>query len=105
MTPFRARLTLFAIMALLLATAGNALFLQERPAMLRGAASGKLPLSQPSFELSQTVPAPSEPPPSVAGLPKEPREARLQIALQRELARHGYAGQLRAAKNGTRLAV
>jgi hypothetical protein len=102
MTPFRARLTLLAIMALLLATAGNALFLQERPA-LRGTPSGKITLSQSSyFELSRTAPVPSQAAPSSSGLPQE---ARLQIALQRELASHGYADQLRAFKNGLRLAV
>jgi len=103
MTPFRARLTLFAIMALLLATASNALFLQERPAMSRGTTSGKVALNQsPSFELSQTVPAQSRAHPPSSGLPQE---TRLQIALQRELAKHGYADQLRAAKNGLRFAV
>jgi hypothetical protein len=103
MTPFRARLTLLAIMALLLATGGSALFLQERATVLRGAASGKVPLSQSSsFELSQTGPAPSEAVPASSGLPQQ---TRLQIALQRELAKHGYADQLRAAPNGLRLAV
>lgn len=103
MTPFRARITLLAIMALLLATAGNALFLQERPFALRGAASGKIALNPASsFELSQTVPAASQ---AVAASPKLPQETRLQIALQRELASHGYADQLRAAQNGLRLAV
>src|SRR5215470_13063699 len=102
MTPFRARFTLFAIMALLLASGGNALFLQERPAMRRGATPGKVALNQPhSFELSQTVPPPQARPPS-SGHPQEPR---LQNALQRELANHGYAGQLRGPKNGLRLAV
>jgi hypothetical protein len=98
-----ARLTLLAILALLLATAGNALFLQKRPATHRGAASGKITLSQSSsFELSQTVPIAPPAAPSPSALPPE---ARLQIALQRELASHGYADQLRAAKNGLRLAV
>ena len=102
MTPFRARFTLFAIMALLLTSGGNALFLQERPAMRRGATPGKVALNQPpSFELSQTVPPPQARPPS-SGLPQE---TRLQNALQRELANHGYAGQLRGPKNGLRLAV
>jgi Putative peptidoglycan binding domain len=103
MTPFRARLTLLAMMALLLATAGNALFLQERPVVLRGAASGRVPLSHPSsFELSQTVPVPSG---AVPPSSKLPQETRIQIALQRELTKHGYADQLRAAKNGLRFAV
>ena len=67
--------------------------------MLRGAGSG----SQPStFELSQTEPVPSQAAPSSSGLPQE---RRLQIALQRELARRGYADQLGAPKNGLRLAV
>jgi hypothetical protein len=106
MTPFRARLTLLAIMALLLATAGNALFLQEHHSVVRGVAPRKVPLSQPSsLELSQTVPAPSQALPRSPGLPQEIRDTRLQIALQRELANHGYAGQLRAAKYGVRLAV
>jgi hypothetical protein len=108
MTPFRARLTLLAIMALLLASAGNALFLQESPAALHGAGSGKVPLSQPSsFELSQTAPVPPQaaPPraaPSSSGLPQD---MRLQVALQRELAKHGYGDQLRAPQNGLRQAV
>src|SRR5262249_42627633 len=113
MTPFRARLTLLSIMALLLVTAGNALFLQERPAVLRGAGSGKLAVQQPtSFELSQTAPgqsqaAPSKGPTHQAAPPSagQPHDVRLQIALQRELTKHGYAGQLQAPQNGLRLAV
>jgi len=103
MTPFRARLILFAIMALLLATAGNALLLQERPAMPRGLTPGKILPNQPStFEFAQTMPAPSQARPPSSGLSQE---ARFQIALQRELASHGYADQLHAAKDGLRFAV
>jgi hypothetical protein len=107
MTPFRARLTLLASMVLLLATAGNALFLQDRPSLSRGPASQKVQLGRPpSLEMSQTVPAPpSQALPSSSVPPKEMRDARLQIALQRELAKHGYAEQLRAAQNGIRFAV
>ncbi len=103
MTPLRARFTLFAAVALFLATAGNALFLQDRPAAPGSAQSGKWQLDQmvqqePPQAGTQRVPAapPAQP---------ETREARLKNALQRELFRHGYADQLRAAGDGLRLAI
>jgi|SRR5208337_605920 len=92
MTPLRARLTLFAIMAIFLATASNALFLQERPRTLPGSSAGRLYLNEPS------------PAAAPAAFSRETPAERLLAALQRELARHGYADQL-AQNNGLRLAV
>ncbi|MGO8953859.1 MAG: peptidoglycan-binding domain-containing protein [Rhodomicrobium sp.] len=96
MTPFRARLVLLAMMAIPLATAGNALFLQERPRTLSASSASRLYLNEPA-PAAAPLPAPA------AFSPETPAE-RLQAALQRELARHGYADQL-AQTNGLRLAV
>jgi hypothetical protein len=92
MTPLRARLVLLAMMAIFLGTAGNALFLQERPRMLPASNAGR-------FYLNEAAPAATP-----AALSRETPAERLQAALQRELARHGYADQL-AKNNGLRLAV
>ena len=129
MTPVRARLTLIAIVALFLATAGNALFLQERtrapsatwasriqaekatpvsntlesvsaPAMAPAPLPSPLPLSAP-----QPMSAVQAAQPSLAQPPAETAAQRLLTALQRELGRHGYAEQLRAQANGLKLAV
>jgi hypothetical protein len=124
MTPLRARLTLLAIMALFLATAGNALFLQERARTPSTMWSGRLPPEKPAVtsdapeaaslpaappvqvpEAQQAAPQPAPPQPSHAQPPAEPVSQRLLAALQRELGRHGYAGQLQAQANGLRLAV
>ena len=124
MTPLRARLTLLAIMALFLATAGNALFLQERARTPSTMWSGRLPPEKPAVtsdtpetaslpaappvqapEAQPAVPLPAPPQPSHAQPPAEPASQRLLAALQRELGRHGYAGQLQAQANGLRLAV
>ena len=124
MTPLRARLTLLAIMALFLATAGNALFLQERTRTPSTMWSGRLPPETPTV-VSQTLeaasqpaappvqapeaqpaaPQPAPPKPSHAQPPAEPASPRLLAALQRELGQHGYADQLQAQANGLRLAV
>ena len=125
MTPLRARLTLLAIMALFLATAGNALFLQERARTPSTMWSGRLPPENPTV-ISHTLeaasqpaappvqapeaqpaaaPQPAPPQPSRAQPPAEPASPRLLAALQRELGRHGYADQLQAQANGLRLAV
>jgi hypothetical protein len=124
MTPLRARLTLLAIMALFLATAGNALFLQERARTPSTMWSGRLPPETPAVtsDAPEAEPQPAAPPvqaaeaqpevsqpvppqPSHAQPPAEPAPLRILIALQRELGRHGYAGQLQAQANGLRLAV
>ena len=99
MTPLRARLTLVAIMAVFLATAGNALFLQERPRAPFNLAASRV-------SLDKLTPA-ADPAPSAAYSPPpaETKEARVQLALQRELARLGYSIQLQAQDNGLRLAV
>jgi hypothetical protein len=123
MTPVRARLTLIAIVALFLATAGNALFLQERTRApsatwasriqaekatpvsntlesVSAPATAPLPLSapQPMSAVQAAQPSPAQP-------PVETASQRLLTALQRELGRHGYAEQLRAQANGLKLAV
>ena len=124
MTPLRARLTLLAIMALFLATAGNALFLQERARTPSTMWSGRLPPEKPTVtsdapeaaslpaappvqapEAQPAAPPPAPPQSSRAQPPAEPVSQRLLAALQRELGRHGYAGQLQAQPNGLHLAV
>ncbi|MGO9174411.1 MAG: peptidoglycan-binding domain-containing protein [Rhodomicrobium sp.] len=92
MTPLRARLVLLAMMAIFLATAGNALFLQERPRMLPASNDGR-------FYLNEAAPAAAP-----AAFSRETPTERLHAALHRELARHGYADQL-TQNNGLRLAV
>ena len=105
MTPLRARLILFASMALFLATAGNALFLQERPRTLPGGPSNLFPLAPaPNAAEPRPLPAPAQPA-AVSQPSAEARDPRLQVALQRELAQHGYGEQLRSQSNGLRLAV
>ena len=89
MTPIRARLTLFAIMAIFLATTGNALFLQERPVAPQIVSAGRVSLDR----LGPPV------------LPVDAKEPRVNIALQRELARLGYATQLQMPVNGLKFAV
>ncbi len=111
MTPVRARLTLIAIMALFLATAGNALFLQERPPAPASMWAGRMPQDKPSATGNglEPVSAPAAPPATQPLLtiqpPVESATQRLLNALQRELGRRGYAGQLQAQANGLRLAV
>ena len=103
MTPIRARLTLFAIMALFLATAGNALFLQERPGL-----HGTNSLPSTAVSITQFPPAATPravESPKLTGAPGTEGQDRLQAALQRALAEHGYADQLRAPNEGLRLAV
>ena len=124
MTPLRARLTLLAIMALFLATAGNALFLQERARTPSTMWSGRLPPEKPAVtsDAPEAESLPAAPPVQAPeAQPRfrsqrhlnhpmrnrlaEPASQRLLAALQRELGRHGYAGQLQAQANGLRLAV
>ena len=105
MTPIRARLVLFAILAIFLATAGNALFLQERPHTPPGMPSDRFPADGVSAApLSRPGTAPAQE--NALSQPLvETKDPRLHVALQRELAQHGYADQLRAQGNGLRLAV
>jgi Putative peptidoglycan binding domain len=98
MTPLRARITLFAIMAVFLATAGNALFLQEHRAFRHGEDAGKL-------LLDSALPAVGPKPAFIAGPHTESAEVRLHSALQRELSKHGYSDQLNVPVHGLKLAV
>jgi hypothetical protein len=99
MTPIRARLTLFAVMAIFLATAGNALFLQERPHSRGMSGMPSTAVSITQFPLA--VPDTRRP----ASQPGAEGQDRLQFALQRELARRGYSDQLQTQGDGLRLAV
>ncbi len=96
MTPARARLTLFAITAIFLATAGNALFLQERTRVPNAVWANRIPLDKPAAAAPAASPAQTQ---------AESNAQRLLSALQRELTRHGYADQLQAQGNGLRRAV
>ena len=102
MTRLQARLTLFAVMAIFAATASNALFLQDRARLLNG--SG-LPSTAVSLTQLSTDKAASDNARASAVLEEDPKAPRLHIALQRELARRGYANQLQVRPNGLRLAV
>lgn len=102
MTPARARLTLFAIAALFLATAGNALFLQERTRAPGSVWASRIPLDR-SSAAGTTMEAASTPAASSQQTAESAAE-RLLAALQRELAQRGYREQL-AQANGLRLAV
>jgi hypothetical protein len=126
MTPQRVRLTLLAIMALFLATAGNALFLQERARTPAQSWAGRLPVEKPAVvtpapeQTSAPLAAPASsitpvpvPVPAVFTPPQnqpvsqtvEPPAQRLVSALQRELTQRGYAEQLQARSNGLKQAV
>ena len=102
MTRLQARLTLFSVMAIFAATASNALFLQDRARLMNGN-------GLPSTSVSLTQLSAGKAAPDNAGasalLEEDPRAPRLHIALQRELARRGYANQLQVRPNGLRLAV
>jgi peptidoglycan hydrolase-like protein with peptidoglycan-binding domain len=102
MTRLQARLTLFSVMAIFAATASNALFLQDRARLLNGS-------GLPSTAVSLTQLSNDKSAPDNAGaspvLEEDPRAPRLHVALQRELARRGYANQLQIRPNGLRLAV
>jgi hypothetical protein len=111
MTPFRARLILCAIMALFLATAANALFLQDRVRLLRGNGLPstaesviQFPLDKPFPPDQNTLSTPSEKPESAFSKTGKATDLRLQIALQRELARRGYS-ELLQAPSGLSLAA
>lgn len=96
MTRFRARLALFSILAIFLATAANALFMQERSRMT-GMPSTAVSVTQFPFDKSSG---------QAYGQPDEQAKGpKLHVALQRELGRRGYAEQLRTGANGLKLAV
>jgi hypothetical protein len=98
MTRLHARLSLFAITAIFLATAGNALFMQERAGL-------------PSTSVSATqFPADRAPSagvePKSMGKSEEAKELRLNAALKRELFRRGYLDQqILNQPKGLKLAV
>ncbi len=98
MTPARARLALLAIMAIFLATAGNALFLQDRTRMPSAVWASRIPLDKPAGE----TPTGAASAPAVSA---ETKAQRLLSALQRELSRHGYADEVQVQGNGLRRAV
>lgn len=102
MTRLQARLTLFAVMAIFAATASNALFLQDRARLLNG---NGLPSTAVSLTQLSTDKAAPDNAGASALLEEDPKAPRLHIALQRELARRGYANQLQVRPNGLRLAV
>ena len=102
MTRLQARLTLFAVMAIFAATASNALFLQDRARLLNG---NGLPSTAVSLTQLSTDKAAPDNAGASALLEEDPKAPRLHIALQRELARRGYANQLKVRPNGLRLAI
>jgi hypothetical protein len=102
MTRLQARLTLFSVMAIFAATASNALFLQDRPRLMNGNGLPSTSVSLTQFSADKAAPDNAG---ASALLEEDPRAPRLHIALQRELARRGYANQLRVRPNGLRLAV
>ncbi len=101
MTRLQARLSLFAVAAIFIATASNALFLQDHARLLNS--------SLPSTAVSLTQLPANKASPDTAGAPdlleQDPKAPRLHVALQRELARRGYSIQLQARPNGLRLAI
>jgi hypothetical protein len=111
MTPSRVRMTLFAVMAIFLATTGNALFLQDRARLIKSNGLPSADVSVTQFPLDRSFPAtphvPSGAPAitrSSPGSGTQGRDPRLQAALQRELGQHGYSSQLEGS-SGLRLAV
>jgi hypothetical protein len=99
MTRFHARLSLFAIMAIFLATAGNALFMQERA----GLPSTSVSVTQ--FPSDKAPALGAELNPRSPGKGEETKGPRLHAALKRELFRRGYSDQLQNQSNGLKLAV
>lgn len=104
MTRLHARLTLAAITAIFLATASNALFMQDRGRLFHanGLPTTSVSVTQfPSDKQAANAGAQSSAPLQ----DQEIRGPRLHVAIYRELARRGYHEQLRAGQNGLRLAV
>ena len=101
MTRLQARLSLFAVAAIFIATASNALFLQDHARLLNS--------SLPSTAVSLTQLPANKASPDTASAPdlleQDPKAPRLHVALQRELARRGYSIHLQARPNGLRLAI
>ena len=100
MTPLKARLTLFAVSAIFLATAGNALFLQERARLRRINDGPTTAVSITQFPLDKAADAAhgQTKAPAAPKLKPDEHDPRLFVALQRELARKGYeAPQPRAS--------
>jgi hypothetical protein len=93
-----------AVVAIFIATAGNALFLQERS---RRSSDKDLPRTdilvlekpQPDVQVAPVSGADQQVSPAVSA------EVKFQAALQRELGKRGYSDQLQAGPNGLRLAV
>jgi len=88
------------MMALFAATAGNVLFLQERPRAVTQNGWPSTDFTIPQF--------PAEPlqSPARASTQLSPEDfEKLQNGLQRELAQHGYLPQLQIPRIGLRLAV
>ncbi len=105
MTRFRARLSLFAIVAIFLATASNALLFQDRARLFQGGGLPSTAVSVTQFPLDRTAPLAPEPSFKGAGQVEEAKGPRLHVALTRELARRGYSDQLQNHANGLKLAV
>lgn len=102
MTPFRARLTLSAVLAIFLITATNALFLQDRSRTRQGlGASSAVSVTQFPAGQAASTPVTASRQADAAQNQQRPTEpakpadkaSRLQAALQRELLRKGYASQ------------
>jgi hypothetical protein len=100
MTRLHARLSLFAITAIFLATAGNALFMQERA----GLPSTSVSVTQ--FPADRAPPPGAEPNAKSPGKGEEAKGQRLNTALKRELFRRGYLDQqILSQPKGLKLAV
>ena len=102
MTRLQARLSLFAITAIFVATASNALFMQDRARLMNSNGLPSTAVSLTQLPADKAAPDPAGP---GALLEEDPKAPRLHVALQRELARRGYANQLQVRPNGLRLAV
>jgi peptidoglycan hydrolase-like protein with peptidoglycan-binding domain len=102
MTRLQARLSLFAITAIFVATASNALFMQDRARLMNSNGLPSTAVSLTQLPADKAAPGPAGP---AALLEEDPKAPRLHVALQRELARRGYANQLQVRPNGLRLAV
>jgi hypothetical protein len=105
MTRFRARLSFFAIMAIFVATASNALLMQDRGRLFQGSGLPSTAVSVTQFPLDKASPLASEPSSRGAGQVEDAKGPRLHVALKRELARRGYSDQLLNQANGLKLAV
>jgi hypothetical protein len=103
MTRLHARLTLAGITAIFLATASNALFLQDRGRLFQANGLPSTSVSVTQFPSDRQADASAQ----GAGAVQDPeiRGPRLQVAIYRELWRRGYNEQLRAGPNGLRVAV